>query len=111
MFGSGPVEYLFSSDWKARETAITHISREVISFLMPQLTLKFHPRADGGQAKFGEVQEMCMQTVTYACNDSVIKVFMAGLVSVCVCVCVCVFKPCPLSPLTGTDARHSRLFC
>lgn len=89
IFGSS-VEGLFSSDWKARETAILHISRESVSLLLPYIhssLSKVPPMNEGATGSGGnsgdprEVQEVCMQVVTIAANDSVLKVFLAALVS------------------------------
>lgn len=72
-----------------------HISRESISLLLPYIQpslSKIPPMNEGATGSGGssddprEVQEVCMQVVTIAANDSVLKVFLAALVSVCVCV-------------------------
>lgn len=89
MFGSA-VEGLFSSDWKARETAVLHLSRESIPLLLPHIQVHQSrvPPINGGATGSGgnadnarDVQEVCMQVVTIAANDSVLKVFLAALVS------------------------------
>ena len=92
IFGNA-VEGLFSSDWKARETAVMYISRESVTLLLPYVHLSSSkvPSVAGGVAGSGrnsgarEIQEVCMQVVTIASNDSVLKVFLAALVSACTC--------------------------
>ena len=83
IFGPGAIEELFSTDWKARETALSHLSREAITLLLPQLTSKTQVGLGGGEdgsEGVRGVQDVCMQVVAYSCNDSVLKVFLAALV-------------------------------
>ena len=84
IFGPGAIEEVFSTDWKARETALNHLSREAISLLLPQLTSKTQVGLGGGGGEGSErvrgVQDVCMQVVAYSCSDSVLKVFLAALV-------------------------------
>ena len=80
---------MFSTDWKARETALSHLSREAITLLLPQLTSKTQVGLGGGEEGsegVRGVQDVCMQVVAYSCNDSVLKVFLAALVRGGVCV-------------------------
>ena len=69
-----------------------HISRESIPLLLPHMRPHQSrvPPINGGAAGSGgnvndarEIQEVCMQVVTIAANDSVLKVFLAALVSLC----------------------------
>ena len=71
------VEGLFSADWKAREMALTLTSREAISLLLPQLS---NP-STGSEVKDTSVHGTCMEVVRHSCGDSVLKVFLASLVS------------------------------
>ena len=84
IFGPGAIEEVFSTDWKARETALNYLSREAIGLLLPQLTSKTQVGLGGGGGEGSErvrgVQDVCMQVVAYSCSDSVLKVFLAALV-------------------------------
>ena len=92
MFGEGASADLFSSDWKHREAALALLSRESIAYLLPHVTAKIQSRREPGEdrEKARAVQEVCMQVVAHAANDSVLKVFLAALVSHWVCI------PCSL---------------
>ena len=83
IFGPGAIEEVFSTDWKARETALNYLSREAIGLLLPQLTSKTQVGLGGGgegSERVRGVQDVCMQVVAYSCSDSVLKVFLAALV-------------------------------
>ena len=78
---------LFSSDWKARETALTLISREAISHLLSQVppSKGTPPNVEGsvkvpGESRGDVVQTLCLEVVGQCCGDSVLKVFLASLV-------------------------------
>ena len=69
-----------------------HISRESIPLLLPHLQpslSKVAPMNEGATGSGGnssdprEVQEVSMEVVMIAANDSVLKVFLAALVSTC----------------------------
>ncbi len=85
MFGGGAAEDLFSSDWTHREAALTLITRDSISYLLPSVTAKYQSRHDqGGEGERAHgVQEVCMAVVAYSCHDVVLKVFLAALVRGC----------------------------
>ncbi len=88
MFGMGTAEDLFSSDWMHREAALMLLARESISYLLPSVTAKFQSRhGRRGDGRHGEecgaVQKVCMAVVVHSCNDVVLKVFLAALVSDC----------------------------
>ena len=107
VFGAGVVDGVLSPDWKTREMTITHISREVITLLLPQMKT-----AALSDAKWREVQAATFLVIMNGCSDSVLKVFLTALVSGCraqgcvlctpcrqgererergsICVCVCV---------------------
>ena len=81
MFGVGSAEGLFSPDWKLREGSLSHLSRESITYLLPHVTAKFQSREPGEEEESARhIQEVCMAVVAHACNDSVLKVFLAALV-------------------------------
>ena len=80
------MEGVLSPDWKAREMAITNTSREVISLLLPQI--KASPSSSsssssivGTSSEWREVQEAAYLVIVNGCSDSVLKVFLASLVS------------------------------
>ena len=67
-----------------------HITREAIPLLLPHVqppqsrVSTMNEGATGSGENNGdarEIQEVCMQVVTIAANDSVLKVFLAALVS------------------------------
>ena len=81
-----------------------HISRESISLLLPHVQLSFSkvpPMNEGATGSGGnsddpqEVQEVCMQVVTIAANDSVLKVFLAALVSITITNVPCLIPRLP----------------
>ena len=81
-----------------------HISRESISLLLPHVQLSFSkvpPMNEGATGSGGnsddprEVQEVCMQVVTIAANDSVLKVFLAALVSITITYVPCLIPRLP----------------
>ena len=66
---------------------MAHIAREAIPLLLPHMqpSVSKVPPMDAGAAGSGgndarEIQAVCMQVVTIAANDSVLKVFLAALV-------------------------------
>lgn len=77
---------LFSTEWKARETALSLISREAISLLLSQMaTHQMEASLRGSEAKetrVAVVQCVCMEVVRQSCGDSVLKIFLASLVSI-----------------------------
>lgn len=82
MFGIGSAEGLFSPNWKLREAALAHFSRESITYLLPHVTAKFQSREPSEEEEGArQVQQVCMAVVAHACNDSVLKVFLAAMVS------------------------------
>ena len=81
-----------------------HISRESISLLLPHVQLSYSkvpPMNEGATGSGGnsddprEVQEVCMQVVTIAANDSVLKVFLAALVSITITCIPCLIPRLP----------------
>ena len=85
LFGTPGVDGLFSPEWKARETALSLISREAISLLLSQMATR-QLEASLRESEVKEVrpevvQGVCMEVVKQACGDSVLKVFLASLVS------------------------------
>lgn len=91
LFGVSVVDSLFSSEWKARETALSLISREAISLLLPQMATKGNSPSSysvdnslrGSEVKENRVeavQGVCLEVVRQSCGDSVLKVFLASLV-------------------------------
>ena len=116
--GSARMDSLFSSDWRARETALNDIAREAISLLLPHSsggvgdhTLSGLPvdssisgHVTPPRVECHRVQQVCMDVVKHSCADSVLKVFLAALVStelfdvfvvvlfvVCCCGFICCF--------------------
>jgi len=88
------MDALFSSDWRARETALNDISREAISLLLSssvggdhapssiaaEASVVISGRETSPRVGCSQVQEVCMEVVKLSCGDSVLKVFLAALV-------------------------------
>ena len=73
------MEGVLSPDWKSREMAVTHTSREVVSLLLPQIKATMVSMETG--AEWREVHEAAFLIIVNGCSDSVLKVFLASLVS------------------------------
>ena len=79
VFGEMVMEGVLSPDWKSREMAVTHTSREVVSLLLPQIKATNVSMETG--AEWREVHEAAFLIIVNGCSDSVLKVFLASLVS------------------------------
>ena len=73
------MEGVLSPDWKSREMAVTHTSREVVALLLPQIKATSVSMETG--AEWREVHEAAFLIILNGCSDSVLKVFLASLVS------------------------------
>ena len=74
------MEGVLSSDWKSREMAVAHTSREVIPLLLPQINSTSAAASVTG-TEWREVHEAVFLIILNGCSDSVLKVFLASLVS------------------------------
>ena len=81
------LDQIFSSTWKSREAGIQHLARDMVSLLMPSLT---HRTPSNGDPSHEQLQrssvvrcalEACCPIIAYSCTDSVLKVYLAALVS------------------------------
>ena len=79
VFGEMVMEGVLSPDWKSREMAVAHTSREVVSLLL--LQIKATPVSMVTGAEWREIHEAAFLIILNGCSDSVLKVFLASLVS------------------------------